>query len=39
LEIVLDQKAGLNIEAEVKGVSVKTQLGKNGKMIVKVKYK
>ena len=39
LEIVLDQKAGLNIEAEVKGAFVKTQLGKDGKMIVKVKYK
>ena len=38
LEIVLDQKAGLNIEAEVKRASVKTQLGKDGKIIVKVKY-
>ena len=39
LEIVLEQKAGLNIETEVQEVSIKTQLGKNGNMIVKAKYK
>jgi len=39
LEIVLSQKAGLNIESDFEGIPIKAQIGKNGDMTLKVKYK
>ena len=39
IEIILEQDAGINIEAEVEGIPVKAMIGKDGKMKLKVKYK
>jgi hypothetical protein len=39
IEIVLNQKAGMDIGSTVQGAEVKAMLGKNGHMTLKVKYK
>ena len=39
LEVILDQKAGIDLGSEVEGIPFKFCVGKSGKMIIKVEYK
>ena len=39
MKITLDQEAGLNFEAPIKGVNIRTMAGSKGKMTIEVEYK
>lgn len=38
-EITVDKKVGLNFGANIKGVSINSMFGSDGKMTLKVQYK
>jgi hypothetical protein len=39
MKITLDQIAGIDIGADVEGIPIKAKVGKNGKMILEVKFR